>query len=145
MRVVLDTNLLVRAAITPGGLAREILRLIEAEADHILILSPYLLSEVADVLRRDRIRARWPLTDGEIHSYCQYLAQAGEEVSPQALPSIIQDPKDHAIIETAVAGAANILCTIDLHFYNAPVLEFCATHGIRVVNDVQFIRLLRTE
>lgn len=141
MRIVLDTNLLVRAAITPGGLAHEILRLIEADADRILILSPYLLSEVADVLRRDRIRARWPLTDEEIHSYCQYLAQ---EVSPQALPPVIQDLKDQAIIETAVAGAATILCTFDIHFYDAPVLEFCGIHGIRVVNDVQFIHLLRT-
>ena len=74
MRVVLDTNLLVRAAITPAGLAREILRFIEADA-----------------------------------------------------------------------GAANILCTFDVHFYSAPVLEFCAIHGIRVVNDVQFIHLLRAE
>lgn len=144
MRIVLDTNLLVRAAITPGGLAHEILRLIEADADRILILSPYLLSEVADVLRRDRIRARWPLTDQEIHSYCQYLTQVGEEVSPQALPPVIQDLKDQAIIETAVAGAATILCTFDIHFYDAPVLEFCGIHGIRVVNDVQFIHLLRT-
>lgn len=65
MRILLDTNLLVRAAITPKGSAREILRLIEASADHTLVISAYLLSEVTDVLRRDRIRARWPLTDEE--------------------------------------------------------------------------------
>ena len=54
MRVLLDTNLLLRAAISPKGSAREILRLIEAAEEHVLVMSPHLLSEVADVLRRDR-------------------------------------------------------------------------------------------
>ena len=46
MRILLDTNLLVRAAITPEGLAREILRLVEASEHHVLVLSawPPLLS-----------------------------------------------------------------------------------------------------
>ena len=104
MKILLDTNLLVRAAITPKGSAREILRLVEAHVDHVLVLSPYILSEVADVLRRDRIRARWPLTDEEVRSYCHYVASVGEEVFPAPLEPVIQDPKDQAIIETAVAG-----------------------------------------
>ena len=58
MRILLDTNLLVRAAITPDGAARQVLRLIEADQSHVLLISPYILSEIADVLRRDRIRAK---------------------------------------------------------------------------------------
>ena len=58
LRILLDTNLLVRAAITPIGIARVILRLIESIETTVLVVSAYLLSEVADVLRRDRIRAR---------------------------------------------------------------------------------------
>jgi hypothetical protein len=76
------------------------------------ILSPYLLSEVADVLRRDRIRTRWPLTDEEVYSFCQRLARAGEEVSPPTLPQVIQDPKDQAVVDAAVAGRAKGLGTI---------------------------------
>ena len=53
--------------------------------------------------------ARWPLTDEEVHSYCHYLAGVAEEVSPQSLPPVIQDPKDHAVLETAVAGAVSII------------------------------------
>jgi putative PIN family toxin of toxin-antitoxin system len=144
VRILLDTNLLIRAAITPEGLARKILRLIEAGADHILVLSPYLLSEVADVLRRDRIRARWPLTDEEVYSYCQYLASVGQEVSPPALPHVIQDPKDQAVLDAAVAGAVAVICTLDTHFTMPAVLTFCAAHSIRVLNDVDLIHLLRT-
>ncbi|MBZ5623519.1 MAG: putative toxin-antitoxin system toxin component, PIN family [Acidobacteriia bacterium] len=110
MRILLDTNLLVRAAITPKGSARAILRLIEKSEGHVLIISDYLLTEVADVLRRDRIRARWPLTDEEVRSYCTLLARIGEVVSAQPLPPIIEDPKDQAIIEAAAAGAAAVIC-----------------------------------
>ena len=143
MRILLDTNLLVRAAITPKGSAREILRLIEASAEHTLVISTYLLSEVADVLRRDRIRARWPLTDLEIGAYCQYLARVAEEVTPEALPAVIHDEKDQAVVETAVSGRVDAICTSDGHFYQAPVLEFCEAHAIRVLKDVELLNRLR--
>jgi putative PIN family toxin of toxin-antitoxin system len=117
VRILLDTNLLVRAAITPQGSARAILRLIEESEQHSLLISAYLLSEVADVLRRERIRARWPLTDEEVCLDCEFLARIGEEVPAQPLPPIIEDPKDQAIIEAAVAGTAAVICTFDAHFY----------------------------
>jgi predicted nucleic acid-binding protein len=92
MKILLDTNLLVRAAISPQGSAREILRLIEASESHVLVVFPYLFSELADVLCRDRIRARFPLTGEELRSYCEYLATVGEEVSPKALHPVINGP-----------------------------------------------------
>ena len=52
MRFLLDTKLLVRAAITRGGLARKLLRYIEQSEEHVLIVSSHILSEVADVLHR---------------------------------------------------------------------------------------------
>jgi predicted nucleic acid-binding protein len=42
MRVLLDTNLLLRAAITPDGLARKLLQRIE-RGNHVLIVSSHLL------------------------------------------------------------------------------------------------------
>jgi uncharacterized protein len=144
VRILLDTNLLIRAAITPNGLAREILRLIEASDDHVLLISSYLFGEVVDVLRRDRIRARWPLSDEDIRLYCHYLSTAGEEVSPQPLSTVIRDPKDQAIIETAVAGTATAICTNDSHFYEPAAVAFCASRAIRVVKDVELLQLLRT-
>jgi len=143
VRVLLDTNLLVRAAITPEGSARAILRLIEESEEHALVISAYLLSEVAEVLSRDRIRARWPLTDEEVRSYCEFPARIGEEVSAQPLPPIIEDPKDQPIIEAAVAGTAAVICTFDAHFYRQPVLAFCATRDIRVMNDADLLQSLR--
>jgi len=145
MRVLLDTNLLVRAAISPNGLARELLRRIEQNEDHILIVSSYLLTEVADVLSRSRIQARWPLSDDEIQSYCQYLARVGEEAPVHALPLAISDPKDQGVVEAAVAGEANVICTSDVHFYESPAREFLAERGISVLKDKALLLLLESQ
>jgi len=109
----------------------------------VLVISPHLLSEVADVLRRDPIRARWPLTDEEIRLYCQHLARIGEEVSSHPLAAVIQDPKDQAVIEAAVAGGVAIICTLDGHFYHAPMQVFCSAHAIRIMNDADLLDCLR--
>jgi len=56
MRVVLDTNVLVRATeYSAGGPAWELLRRVSA-APHQLISSPPLIRELADVLSRPHIR-----------------------------------------------------------------------------------------
>jgi putative PIN family toxin of toxin-antitoxin system len=145
VRILLDTNLLVRAAITPDGLARKLLRCIEKGEEHVLIISSYLLGEVADVLHRPRIQAQWPISDQEIQVYCRSLSEVGEEVPVRPLAPVIRDSKDQAVIEAAVAGRANVICTGDAHFYLSPAKEFLEQHGISVVNDRGLLALFETE
>ena len=66
MKILLDTNVLVRAAITPEGLAQKLLSHIEQGDERVLIVSSHILDEVADVLRRSHIQKRWPLTEDDI-------------------------------------------------------------------------------
>lgn len=101
-----------------------------------------LLAEVADVLGRPRIQARWPLSSDEIQTYCQYLSTAGEEVKTRQLPPVISDPKDQAVVEAAVSGMAEVICTGDGHFYQSPAKEFLAAHGIAVMSDHTLARVL---
>src|SRR6266498_1661825 len=139
MRILLDSNLLVRAAITPNGLARKLLLCIEEREEHILVISAHVLSEVADVLHRPRIQAHWPISDQEIRTYCRYLSNVGEEVSAQLLSPVISDPKDQAVIEAAVAGRVNVICTSDSHFFKMPAKGFLEQRGILVVNDRELL------
>ena len=141
MRILLDTNVLVRAAITPTGLARKLLRFIERNEDHVLIVSAHLLSEVAEVLRRPRIRERWPVSDEEIEAYCQALGRVGETVSQVPLSPVIRDAKDQAVIEAAIAGRADIICTLDAHFSTPPASEFLERRRISVLGDVALLAL----
>lgn len=56
-----------------------------------------------------------------------------EELAPAA------DPDDNA----AIAGQAQVICTRDRHFRNENVVDFCAQHGIRIVDDIELLTELR--
>jgi predicted nucleic acid-binding protein len=56
MRIVLDTNILVRANAKARSPARELLQLIVASLDHVLIPSPFLAQELELVFSYERVR-----------------------------------------------------------------------------------------
>ena len=73
MRVLLDTNVLVRATPTSrGGPAWEVLQRI-LTGRHILVTSPPLLLELEDVLRRPRVQKSLKLGDDEAGGICLRL------------------------------------------------------------------------
>jgi putative PIN family toxin of toxin-antitoxin system len=118
VRLVLDTNILVRASpkVSPQGLARDLL-LTAASGPHTLILSSAILVEVQRVLTYPRVQARWPLTSGAIDQYLAFLAAAGALVElPEVSPAVVSDPDDDPILQTAVVGGADVLCTRDEDF-----------------------------
>ena len=47
------------------------------------------------------------------------------------------------MIYTAVAGQADILCTVDKHFYEPNVLSFCFRQGIQLMTDLKLLHFLR--
>jgi hypothetical protein len=75
--------------------------------------------------------------------YCHYLAGIGEEVRSQPVAAVIQDPKDQAVIEAAVAGGVAVICTLERHFFTARVQGFRAAHAIRTMNDADLLDCLR--
>jgi predicted nucleic acid-binding protein len=77
MRVVPDTNILVRANAKAKGPARELLQVIVNSPEHVLLLSPFLLMELERVLSYDRVRAVVKLNDEEIAEYLGYCQQRG--------------------------------------------------------------------
>ena len=95
------------------------------------------------MLRRPRIQAKWPLSDGDIYEYCQLLAAAGEHASAVELPATIADPKDQPIIEAAVAARVDVICTSDVHFEARLVRDYLAGFGITVMNDRELLAALR--
>jgi len=85
VRIVLDTNVLVRAnpKTKPEALARDLL-LTVARGPHVLVLSDAILTEVRRVLSYPNVQARWPLIQDTIDQYLSFLAAVGEvvEVAP---------------------------------------------------------------
>jgi uncharacterized protein len=144
MRIVVDTNVLVRSTpASQGGPAREAIERIIG--NHILLVSPPLVSELADVLRRPRLRAALGLDEDEIVKFLAVIEQVAESVllsasTPAYVPG---DPKDAALVQTAILGKADVICTRDRHLLHPQVLAVCRTHGIRVLSDIDLLNELR--
>ncbi|MDP2996914.1 MAG: putative toxin-antitoxin system toxin component, PIN family [Bryobacterales bacterium] len=142
MRIVLDTNVPVRSTAKADGLGRRLLHTIST-GPHRLIMSPFILDEVARVLAYRRIRSRWGLTDEDIQEHLNLLAAAAEIVDPVTVDRVVlADPDDDAIVQTALSGRADVLCTRDVHLSHPNVLQFRARHGIRVMDDIDLYRTL---
>lgn len=145
MRVVLDTNILIRAnpTVSPQGLARDLL-LTVLSGPHVLVLSSAILDEVQRVLNYPRVQARWALPPGVIAQYVSLLQDAGALVDlPKTFPAVVSDPDDDLVLQTAIEGKADILCSRDSAFQSENVRQVCATHGIRIVDDISLLEELR--
>jgi uncharacterized protein len=144
MRIMCDTNVLLRAFLTPTGAAAELLQRIATE--HLLITSLFQLAELLQVLRRPKIRAQHGLDEQGIRRVITRIYQLAIVVPlPADLPAVVpDDPKDNPIVMTAVAGKAEVLCTLDKHLHDSMVVDFCARHGVRVVKDAGLLAELRT-
>jgi len=144
MRVTVDTSILVRMNVKASGPARELLRFFEAK-ETILVLSSFLLDEVARVLTYPRVSAIYRLSDEEVAQHVELLRSVSMMVTPvEGPPVVLADPNDDPVIYTAFAGDADVLCTIDRHFYEPNVLSFCSRYGIQVVDDVELLYMLRS-
>jgi len=147
MRMVLDTNILARSAYSVTGPAWELLDRIR-RSEHVLIVSSFILSELDRVLRYPRLARYHGLSHDEIARYVADIEAASlvvETVGQIAEAVVVPDPDDDPIVATAVAGRADILCTLERHLHEANVRAWCVSHGIRVVNDVELLTELRGE
>jgi putative PIN family toxin of toxin-antitoxin system len=111
LRAVPDTNVLIAAAIKPTGLCRELLDAAIA-GEWQLIVSPLLLGELEDVLRRPKFNAT--ITDETIRDFVAGLAVISEVAAdPPSRASRLRDPKDDYLLELALAANADVLITGD--------------------------------
>jgi putative PIN family toxin of toxin-antitoxin system len=138
MRVILDTNILARAA-SQSGPAREVLLTLRGGTD-IWVLSAGILTELRRVLSYAPLQARWGLTDEETEAFQTELRMKAELILPiRSSHRVWQDRTHNAIIATAIAGRAHVLCTLDRHLHQPEVVSFCLDRGIRVMTDVELL------
>jgi putative PIN family toxin of toxin-antitoxin system len=113
-RAVLDTNVLVSALISPGGSSARLLLELRSGAFE-LIVSPLLLAELREVLRRDKFRRY--VVESEADAYVELIQSEGvvradPEPSPEPLSA---DPDDEYLIDLARDAQADALVTGDAH------------------------------
>ncbi len=145
MRVVLDTNIVVRFVYSPSGLILALVRLL-LPPRHTLITSQILLDEAAEVLARPKLRARHQMDDAAIQAALRQLyanAPAPLNLPASATTLVPHDPKDDAVVLTAITGHADVICTLDKHLRHPDVTDFCSQRGVRVLSDMELLAELR--
>lgn len=144
MKIVLDNSILVRANEHTSGLARELLATI-VRSKHTLLLSNEMLHELARVLRYPRLQAFYGLTEDLVFDYVKFLHHFSEIVVLDPLVKApIRDVHDVIVMQTAIIGEADILCTNDDDFFTEPAAEYLDRLGITVLDDVSLMHRLRT-
>ena len=142
MRTTPDTNIIVRAVVSPQGPAGQVLDW-STLPPHTLILSAQILDEVRRVLQYDRVRRLARITDEERDEWISLLAAVSDVVSPTDIVPVCQDPDDDIVVATAIAGEADVICTLDRHLRSLLVQAYCATFQIRVLSDIELLAELR--
>jgi len=142
-RIVLDSNLIARALISPNGLAAEILFRVLTE-DHLPCSSNFMLAELDRILRYPRLRKVHGLTDERIPEFVASIQVSSfvVDIDITSVRRITRDINDDPIIETAIQAKAAILCSNDKDVLGNTVVDFCMPYGIQVLNDVSLIKLL---
>jgi putative PIN family toxin of toxin-antitoxin system len=109
VRVVVDTNVLVSAAILPQSVPRQALDLVLDH--HQLLASAESLAEVTRVLSRARFNKY--LSDGQRQAFLSALAAAAVAAAVTESVAACRDPKDNLFLEIAVSGPADCVVTGD--------------------------------
>ncbi|WP_431855795.1 putative toxin-antitoxin system toxin component, PIN family [Azospirillum sp.] len=136
-RFVLDTNVLVSAALLPeGGVRRyEPTRLCveAARGSGVLLVSDSTLAELREVLLRPAFDRFKPRPDRE--AFLAAIAAEAERVEPAEEQRLCSDPDDDKFLAVALAGDADVLLTED-----KAVLALKTVGRTRILRPIAFLK-----
>jgi len=106
LRLVIDTNVMVSAAIKPAGLQRAVLLLGMTKPARLYVSRP-ILEEYSEVLSRPELRIR----KGLRQQLLQLIKNHCYTVAPTRLLEVTSDPDDNMFLECADTARADYLVT----------------------------------
>ncbi len=106
LRLVLDTNIVVSAALKPLGLQRTVLLLARTKPARLCLSAP-IFAEYRAVLSRPELLIR----KGLRQQLLQLLENQAHFVAPSGLLQVTPDPADNIFLECADAARADYLIT----------------------------------
>ena len=106
LRLVIDTNVVVSAALKPEGLQRTVVLLAMSKPARWYVSEP-ILSEYEMVLARPELKIRRSLR----LRWLQLIKNQARLVRPSRLAQVTSDPADNMFIECADAARADYLVT----------------------------------
>jgi len=85
------------------------------------------------------------LTEGLVYDYVASLRRAAAIVTlnPLLTPPV-RDADDVIVVQTAIIGEADVLCTNDEDCFEKPIAQYLKKHGISVLDDIALMERLRS-
>ncbi len=130
-RVVVDTNILISAALHTGGLPRTVVDILK-DSDIRLLFCEETLEEQSSRLRRPKFARYWD--EGELEAYLGEVEAAAEWVAISGKPMGCRDRDDDKFLETAIEGGADCLVTGD-----RDLLEMSPFMGFPILSPSDFL------
>ena len=108
MRIVLDTNIYISAAIT-SGLSQEILELASTTSLFTLLTSEEILDEL-----KEKLLSKFGRSENIVGVFIKRIKKIAEVIEiNQKVYLIKRDPDDNKILECALSGKADLIVTSD--------------------------------
>jgi putative PIN family toxin of toxin-antitoxin system len=107
IRVVLDTNILISALLSPQGPPAQVFLMTILEPDTQLCVSGDIFAEYEELIRRPRLNR----SDNEIEGTLRTIREKGLWVKPTEKVQACSDPDDNIFLECAQAADAQYLVT----------------------------------
>jgi putative PIN family toxin of toxin-antitoxin system len=112
LRLVIDTNVVISAALKPEGLQRTTFLLAITKPARLYVSQP-ILAEYVDVLSRPELKIR----KGLRRQLLQLIRNRGNLVVPSRRLEVSSDPDDNRFLECADAARADYLVTGNLRHF----------------------------
>ncbi len=106
LRIVIDTNIVVSAALKPAGLQRTVVLLAITKPARLFVSDP-ILAEYTEVVSRPELKIR----KGLQRELIDLITRNSHPVSPTGHLHVTQDPDDNLFLECAEAARADYLVT----------------------------------
>lgn len=133
MKIVLDTNVLVSALLTPHGPPGRILDGVLA-GEVGLVVDDRIMDEYRLVLARPK----FSFSEPDIADLLHFLESEADHVAAVPLKQPLPDADDSCFVEVAVAGAADCLVTGNIRHFPEELVD-----GVRVLTPTQFLAVWR--
>jgi putative PIN family toxin of toxin-antitoxin system len=126
---------LVRGLINPGSPWGRLL--FEQASGYTWIVSPQIVGEYLEVLRRPRLVRKYRDVETRNLAAMLDLIATAIVVQPTAIPAVCRDPEDDKFLAAATAGSARFIVTEDMD-----LLDLGSYEGIQIVRAEAFLRIL---
>ncbi len=138
LRVLLDTNVLISAAIRPSGVPGQIVTAFLTRREFELVLSPMIVTEIEKTLRLPKIR-KYLLEPDNAFLWLADLAALADVVRDTGrIVGACRDPADDIVLAAALEGRASVIVTGD-----DDLLALVEYESVAIVTPRAFLELIK--